>query len=271
MPMTAWGPNAPLDGEPTCLTHYTNADGLKGILEEKVLRATDIRFLNDPSELAYSRSAVWQFVSRPPDDIGSPADALLHELQGRLEYLAVAFEIMPVNHYVVSFSDHPNDLSQWRAYGSPHVGYSISFQRDALHALELSDPPPPPYARGPVIDKVLYSPEQQLTRSHSASQQLAGGRPSYRRSSRASELPYGRGLVLQASRFRGRKGMAGCPYGAHFSQIGEVSDFSTWLSSVCRIALRALGKRQARCRTSHGWPHLHSPRLCCCRNAPLRP
>jgi len=50
----SWTPNAAFGGEPEFLTHYTDADGLRGILESRSLRATEIRFLNDPSELSYS-------------------------------------------------------------------------------------------------------------------------------------------------------------------------------------------------------------------------
>jgi hypothetical protein len=39
------------------LWHYTTAEGLKGILEDRILWATDCRYLNDKSELIYSKSA----------------------------------------------------------------------------------------------------------------------------------------------------------------------------------------------------------------------
>ena len=38
--------------EPTILWHYTNLAGLIGIVERRKLWATDLRYLNDSTELA---------------------------------------------------------------------------------------------------------------------------------------------------------------------------------------------------------------------------
>jgi hypothetical protein len=39
---------------PECLYHYTSAEGLFGILQNRRIRATDCAFLNEASEIRYS-------------------------------------------------------------------------------------------------------------------------------------------------------------------------------------------------------------------------
>jgi hypothetical protein len=77
----------------------------------------------------------------------------LRQLGPRLPALRTTFQSAPIANYVVAFSDKHNDLSQWRAYGSPHVGYAISFRRAALYLHS-----------GLILDKVLYDPDHQRSR-----------------------------------------------------------------------------------------------------------
>jgi hypothetical protein len=44
--------------EPDVLYHYTDAGAFAAIVEHRKLRATDIRFLNDPLELRYAWEAL---------------------------------------------------------------------------------------------------------------------------------------------------------------------------------------------------------------------
>ena len=52
-----------------CLFHYTSAGGLKGILENKYIFATDSAFLNDSSEIFYAGQEVEQLLKNLVADI----------------------------------------------------------------------------------------------------------------------------------------------------------------------------------------------------------
>jgi len=53
-----YGWRQPTDEAVDALFHYTSGDGLKGIVDKGLLRATDVTFLNDESEWVYARELV---------------------------------------------------------------------------------------------------------------------------------------------------------------------------------------------------------------------
>jgi hypothetical protein len=112
------------------LFHYTTADGLVGILSEKKIRATNIRYLNDRSELVFAADQIRDVIDKNmPRWCGAEIiirDALARflDLQERTDY------------YVACFCADGNLLNQWRTYGAAGGGYSIGFNMDGLiHAL----------------------------------------------------------------------------------------------------------------------------------------
>ena len=48
------------EGPPDLLYHYTGWEGLEGILRERMIWATDVRYLNDTSEVHYTREVIGQ-------------------------------------------------------------------------------------------------------------------------------------------------------------------------------------------------------------------
>ncbi len=127
------------------LFHYTNVDGLEGILREQNVRATHFRFLNDASELTYASEhlvkyfyeEIFEIVSGDPGRFGSLEDnlkvALARDEAQRLfkGSFTSLDEQSPI--FVVSFCRHSLEetrmrglLSQWRGYGADG-GYAIVF------------------------------------------------------------------------------------------------------------------------------------------------
>jgi hypothetical protein len=113
---------------PDRLYHYTTGAGLGGILQSGTLWLTDIFALNDPSELRHS--------------VDHAIDLLRLEAR-RGHQAAVIFanqfaEIMAdapssVAHmFVASFSQHCDDLGQWRPYSDDGRGFALEFDRDRL-------------------------------------------------------------------------------------------------------------------------------------------
>jgi Protein of unknown function (DUF2971) len=137
------------------LYHYTNEQGLKGILENQCLWATHYKFLNDFSETALFKEALTEYMyfhiladykQNLPEEPNIKEKIARH---GGLETIAkkesmqfaeVNYEILVDEVYITSFSKHWSDneyvnnngiLSQWRAYGGDG-GYVIVLNSEAL-------------------------------------------------------------------------------------------------------------------------------------------
>jgi hypothetical protein len=142
------------DKEPEIVYHYTSQNGLLGILDKKALRATDLLYLNDYSEVQhairiaqkevgtlvsigrrelYDAAGVSMFLPLTPHseigDLGTHDLSFLKDVAGMLE----AFERHHI--YTFSFSEEGDSLSQWKLYGSDFRGFSIGFGLSELEAL----------------------------------------------------------------------------------------------------------------------------------------
>jgi hypothetical protein len=147
--------------------HYTDPKGLIGILSDDQLWATDIRYLNDSSELRHTelmhRQILEELIAQ------SPPGSVRHKLATR------ARDQRPVGAtdktYVICFSETDDLLTQWKTYGSWGAGFSIGFDRAQLEAsLNALSPPSTGasdlyglglgYTQSQVV-RVQYSEEEQ--------------------------------------------------------------------------------------------------------------
>ena len=112
--------------------HYTTISGLLGIIEKKEIWATDVWYMNDAVEATYALETTRSYLDSKRQD---PGDGQL--------IAKAAFQQMrqipskPANNarsYIACFSRNPDQLSQWRAYGSSR-GFSIGFHIGALRAI----------------------------------------------------------------------------------------------------------------------------------------
>jgi len=108
--------------QPTC--HYTNSNGLKGIIDNHEIWFTDIRHLNDPSEFKFVfdllKIEIKNYTKSSKDkNLISFMDFSLANLNFVLNDV-----IFP---YVSCFSKLEDDLNQWRAYGDNGRGFCIVF------------------------------------------------------------------------------------------------------------------------------------------------
>lgn len=96
--------------------HYTDINGLKGILENKEIWLTDIRFLNDESEGDELLRCMRRYT---PSDSGN-----------KKKFLAFIKPSKDFQCFVASFCRKKDLLSQWRGYCPKTGGYSIGFKND---------------------------------------------------------------------------------------------------------------------------------------------
>ncbi len=118
----------------THLTHYTNLQGLKGIITGRSLWLSHASFLNDPAELKHGLRQARQVLRYLLDE--SDRDPSLPVATERRKILlerliAEVPQIKDPNAYVTCLCEEDDLLSQWRGY-TPGEGVSISFEIDAL-------------------------------------------------------------------------------------------------------------------------------------------
>ena len=118
---------ADADGQPpVCLYHYTSAEGLLGVIQSGELWATNVLYLNDASELSDATEVLRKNLESEPIK-------LRNENARFMQKTIPAHTVdVPIDHFVVSFCENGDLLSQWRAYGTPGGGYSIGIHTSAL-------------------------------------------------------------------------------------------------------------------------------------------
>ncbi|NQY26658.1 MAG: DUF2971 domain-containing protein [Piscirickettsiaceae bacterium] len=107
------------------LYHYTNLQGLTGIISNQNIWASHCEYLNDASEFKHAFNSIKNI-----------AEGIYMED----EYLSVfAFHMRQAidrigNHdsYITSFSTNPDSLSQWRGYNSAGQGVCIGFNQEII-------------------------------------------------------------------------------------------------------------------------------------------
>lgn len=124
-------PVPPVGTEPERVYQYTGVAGLKGIIENKCLWASDVWYMNDAREALYGLKAIEHAlrVVEPSTSLGQDVRrAALERLAGMRD------ESDLLHSYIACLSTKRDDLSQWRAYGRPR-GFSIGFDRQILERL----------------------------------------------------------------------------------------------------------------------------------------
>jgi hypothetical protein len=121
--------NAILDEVPKkLLYHYTDQNGLLGIIRSKEIWATHHQYLNDTQEFLYAkelvRSELEGRISRATDGDRPLLEVMSSALNGPGNE--------DVNLFVASFSEEPDSLPQWRAYGGSASGFATGFQCERL-------------------------------------------------------------------------------------------------------------------------------------------
>ena len=122
--------------------HYTNAEGLYGILKSRCLWATEFRSLGDTSEYIYGQKLIHDVLVDRNDHLSN----LLHIMwpESMKSFSAVTL-------YVASGCQEGDLLSQWRGYARVNDGYSIALSIAALSKKSQWN-----------LSKVVYSRECQV-------------------------------------------------------------------------------------------------------------
>jgi hypothetical protein len=110
---------------PVTLYHYTDDNGLEGILRNQEIWATHYKCLNDTSELMSGEQHVEQVLPTIPDTLSDDLERLFAKVV--CERYLDRPRVSIVETFVASFSLEADSLPQWRAYGADGHGYAIGF------------------------------------------------------------------------------------------------------------------------------------------------
>jgi hypothetical protein len=132
----------PIQEYPT-IYHYTSTAAFKSIVESRSMWLTDYAFVNDARELRHGLEVTQRYIAKLlAEKPGEMFEGLLSEWAQKLEPGQIRV-------HLACFSQEPDSLSQWRAYGSVALGLAAF-------------PDPFGYVRGEtLIDRVLYEPAHQ--------------------------------------------------------------------------------------------------------------
>jgi Protein of unknown function (DUF2971) len=113
---------------PGILHHYTGRAGLVGIIESRTLWATHIRYLNDESEVRYSRELLERLAEQLRSEYGDDwAGGVVCNIAALLAKASTSPDT-----FVASLCDDGDNLGQWRGYGAQGGGFAIGFNRERL-------------------------------------------------------------------------------------------------------------------------------------------
>ena len=123
------------ESPPAIIYHYTNIDGLLGMVKTGKIWATHVSRLNDSSEYHHGIKVVEDCVRNSMPASSQPlVDKILSEFKR-------------VETYVASYSTKQDLLSQWRSYSGGKVGYCLGLATDGIATLDDSTP---------LIEPVIY-------------------------------------------------------------------------------------------------------------------
>ena len=110
--------------------HYTSPNGLKGIIEDGAIWFSDMRFLNDSSELTYIYKLAFKVVTESPiyTDLQDIIRNICNYIYTSGCYSVNNEEIIPLDtFYLASFSKDPDNLNLWNYYtkSKDSLGYNI--------------------------------------------------------------------------------------------------------------------------------------------------
>ena len=120
------------------LYHYTSIESLYHILgvedDEITMRATHANFMNDPDEFEYADSIIKESLNEFEKQ-NNLTEEKSKSLSGKHGLVNTIGKIGG-DPYILSFSEHSNDLTMWRAYGKDGNGVSIGFDFTMLQEYE---------------------------------------------------------------------------------------------------------------------------------------
>lgn len=113
--------------------HYTNSEGLLGIIGTQSIWATDINFLNDFEEFSIGKKVIRKSIDYHRDELikknpGKLTNSLMYLFYNSLASLTEK-NANSREYYITSFTKKRDYIRQWMSYGNKNSSYSIAFDK----------------------------------------------------------------------------------------------------------------------------------------------
>lgn len=121
------------------LYHYTSLESLKSIIENRSIRFSDCRFVNDINEFNYSINNFLNVIEEyPENEVASIKQALLNLQKGQdcnfkiiapygnTQYIGLEQYDNDTKFYIFSLTKNPDALSMWKMYGENGIRIKIN-------------------------------------------------------------------------------------------------------------------------------------------------
>jgi hypothetical protein len=122
------------------LYHFTDAGGLKGIVDNQEIWLTSVLHLNDPSEVKYGIEAAKQELQALINESGGE---FLQEFCDHIEFLITHNRDDVFGFFVANFSRAGDELGQWRGYGDNGRGFAVGLNPGLFQSTDTPDPKTP--------------------------------------------------------------------------------------------------------------------------------
>ena len=138
-------------GDDSTLYHYTSADGLKSIIENRTIRFSDYRFLNDIDEIQYGKQIFRQVLEELKSEIPQNIEyinqwekELIQIEKGKMNYLkavspaengainCITCESDNFHYYLLSLTTLGDNKDMWNMYSGNNPGYRIKIDANEL-------------------------------------------------------------------------------------------------------------------------------------------
>ena len=140
------------------LYHYTTPVGLIGIVEKRILWATDVFYLNDSEEFALGIQIARSYLRSKLEEVTN-SDSVIGRIKWLLDQLKKIGPSQKRDVYVSSLSEEDDQLSQWRAYCAGG-GFAIGFKYGKIKELAV--------AQRFVLEQCIYEHNEQVTHINEA-------------------------------------------------------------------------------------------------------
>ena len=135
--------------QPMILYHYTSLATLTNILHSNEFWLTDVRFLNDHTELKWGLELALDVSKTWPDELLTGLEQALSD------FLQLTVTSGSTRVLAACFSTERDDLAQWRYYGDDGRGVAIGFDaRELVHSLG--------YPLGSTLEHIIYDKQDQI-------------------------------------------------------------------------------------------------------------
>jgi hypothetical protein len=125
------------------LYQYTDAAGLKGIIENQEIWFSSLFHLNDPCELRHGVECAVEELRQLRAVALQQGDDFIQTVCDQFERLVTHDPRSDLGFFVASFSRASDDLGQWRGYGDDGRGFAVGFAPRLFHVNETVDPTKP--------------------------------------------------------------------------------------------------------------------------------